>query len=205
MYGWVAIPSDLAARGAANIDTKEEKNMRLGNGLTLLAAILILGLTAVASKETPRVELNLRDTSGQRVRIRDLRGKVVVLNFWATWCGPCKAEMPMLVDAEKEYGPRGVVFVAASLDDPKNTSEILAFLKARNVSFSAWLGANGDDLERLEMGPAVPATAFLDSDGHIVARVQGQIRQQELKERLDWLTGSHTGNPPEAVVRHLEK
>jgi thiol-disulfide isomerase/thioredoxin len=178
---------------------------RTGQGWKLLIPILSLSLAALAAKATRQADLNLKDTSGQHVRLRDYRGKVVVVNFWATWCGPCKEEMPLLVSADKEYGPRGVVFIAVSLDDPKNTREILAFLKARNVNFPAWVGATSDDLERLEMGPAVPATAFLDAEGQIVARVQGQIRQAELTERLDWLTGAYTGNPPDAVVKHLEK
>ena len=54
------------------------------------------------------------------------------------------------------------------------------------------------------MGMAVPATAFLDQEGHILARVMGQLRKEEVKERLDWLTGNRTGPAPQALVKHLE-
>ena len=150
-------------------------------------------------------DLALKDLNGQRVRLRDYRGKPVVLNFWATWCGPCKDEIPMLVEAEKVYAPRGVVFIAASLDDEKTRKLVPAFLSASKVAFPVWMGATGDDLDKLGMGEAVPATAFIDGEGYIVCRVLGQIRHQELTERLEWLTGAHEGDPPQPLVKHLEK
>jgi hypothetical protein len=67
-----------------------------------------------------------------------------------------------------------------------------------------WIGATADDLDKLEMGPAVPATAFLDQEGHIVARILGQMRDGELRERLDWMMGTRF-TQPEALVNHLEK
>jgi thiol-disulfide isomerase/thioredoxin len=159
---------------------------------------------AVAAKEAPKSDLTLKDASGQKVRLRDLRGKIVVLNFWATWCGPCKAEMPLLVEAEKDYGGRGVVFVGASLDDEQSKGQVPAFTAMHKVDFPIWYGATGDDLAKLGLGEAVPATAFLDQEGHIVARVLGQLRKEEVQERLDWLTGDRRGPAPEAVVKHLE-
>ena len=162
-------------------------------------------LTFVLGFAPPRkVELTLKDMAGHRVRLSEFRGKVVVLNFWATWCGPCKAEMPALVAAEKDYASRGVVFVGASLDESKTRSQIPVFLSKYEVKFPVWVGATADDLAKLEMGPAVPATAFIDAEGQILFRVWGQFRDAEVKERLEWLTGPRTGPPPSALVKHLE-
>lgn len=157
------------------------------------------------SKEAPKAELTLKDAIGQKVNLRDYRGKIVVLNFWATWCGPCNDEMPMIVEIEKEYQSRGVVFVAASLDDAKTKSRIPAFVSKYQVGFPVWYGATGDDLAKLSLGEAVPDTAFLDQEGHIVARVLGQMRKEELKDRLDWLTGDRTGPAPQPLVKHVGK
>ena len=170
---------------------------------SLILTALILPLFG-ASKEPAKTELNLKDMNGQKVRLRDYRGKAVVLNFWATWCGPCKAELPMLVEAAKNYENRGVVFVAVSLDDEKTKQLVPAFVSAHQIGFPVWLGATGDDLAKLGLGEAVPAAAFVDQDGRIIARILGQLRQEDLKERLDWLTGDKTGAPPEALVKHLE-
>ena len=170
---------------------------------SLVLTALMLPLYG-ASKEPAKADLSLKDMNGQKVRLRDLRGKPVVLNFWATWCGPCKAELPMLVDAAKDYGSRGVVFVAVSLDDEKTKQLVPAFVNAQQIRFPVWLGATGDELAKLGLGEALPATAFLDQDGHIFSRILGQLRQEDLTERLDWLTGDKTGTPPNALVKHLE-
>jgi len=169
-----------------------------------LPAALLLPLAAL-SKDAPKAELTLKNADGQRVRLSDLRGKPVVLNLWATWCVPCNAEMPMLVEAEKTYSSKGIVFIAASLDDAKSKAGIPSFTTKYGVAFPVWLGATADDMDRLQMGPAVPATAFIDAEGRIVARVMGQMREDEMKERLDWLAGPKTGTPPQAIVKHLEK
>jgi thiol-disulfide isomerase/thioredoxin len=174
--------------------------------LTRCAVILSVPMLLLsgASKELAKSDLTLKDMNGQRVRLRDYRGKIVVLNFWATWCGPCKAELPMLVEAAKEYGSKGVVFVAASLDDEKTKQQVPAFVSAHEIGFPVWLGATGDDLAKLGLGEALPATAFLDPEGHILLRILGQLRQEDLKERLDWLIGDRSGPAPQAVVKHLE-
>jgi len=175
--------------------------------------LLALGLSIAAlsaprgsfPKPAPKTDLSLKDLNGKRVHLRDFRGKIVVLNFWATWCVPCNAEFPILVDAEHKYSVRGVAFVGASLDDDKTKKNIPSFLQKYHATFSIWVGASADDLDRLQMGPAVPATAFLDQDGEIVARIEGQLRPGEIEERLDWLLAGKTGSAPQALVTHLEK
>jgi len=164
--------------------------------LTMLASAL--GLCA----DAPTTDLALKDSAGRKVRLRDLRGKPVLLNFWATWCGPCNAEMPALVDLEKQYAGR-VAFIGASLDDAKTAPKIPAFIAKYQIDFPIWHGATLDDLDRLKLGDAVPDTAFLDAAGHLVARILGQARPEEVKERLDWLTGDHSTPPPTAFVKHL--
>jgi thiol-disulfide isomerase/thioredoxin len=170
--------------------------------VALVAALVVLAPAPGA--DAPKADLTLKDANGQKVRLRDLRGKPVVLNFWATWCIPCTAEMPMLVDMETEYAIRGVRFVAASLDDAKTKARIPAFLAEHKISYPVWYGATGDDLDQLKLGGAVPATAFLDAEGRIVARILGQARPEEVKERLDWLTGDKSAPPPQPVVKHLQ-
>jgi thiol-disulfide isomerase/thioredoxin len=173
--------------------------MRLPVPLAFVALAVLHGAGA------PKVDLTLKDAAGAKVRLRDLRGKPVLLNFWATWCGPCNAEMPMLVEFERQYASRGVQFVAASLDDAKTKARIPEFIARYNVAFPVWYGATGDDLDQLKLGEAVPATLFLDPEGGVVFRILGQARQEEVKERLEWLTGDRSSPPPPPLVKHLEK
>ncbi len=169
---------------------------------TDLGVLALVLASAAFAKDPPKVELVLKNLGGQRVRLSELRGNNVVLNFWATWCVPCNTEMPLLVEAEKNYGSRGVVFVGASLDDGKTRQHVPEFVRQYQVTFPVWVGATGDNLDDLGMGPAVPATAFIDREGRIVSRVRGQIRAGELEERLAWLAGSQT-TPPPPSVKHL--
>lgn len=166
-----------------------------------LALVALLSFVPVFG--APKPDLTLKDAHGQKVRLTDLRGKPVVLNFWATWCGPCNAEMPMLVELEKQYSGRGVMFIGASLDDKKTRGKIPAFVAEHGITFPIWYGATADDLEQLKLGVAVPATLFVDAEGQVVGRILGQARVEEVKERLEWLTGGKSTPAPPAVVTHL--
>src|ERR1017187_10470832 len=139
----------------------------------LIAIVLFL---SSAPSSSP-ADLTLSDMSGKKVHLKDDRGKIVVLNFWATWCGPCREEMPMLVESEKVWGPKAVVFIGASLDEKKTQKDIPAFLARYGVSFPVWIGASGDHLAKLGMGEAVPDTAFLDAEGVVFSRVLGEIKK----------------------------
>jgi hypothetical protein len=107
----------------------------------------------------------------------------------------------MLVEAEKYYNPKGVVFIAASVDDRKTKKSVPNFVNKYNVGFPVWLDAATRDLLRLRMGAAVPTTAFLDREGRIVARVEGEMHEGDLRERLDWLLGDRIGPAPPATLR----
>ncbi len=172
----------------------------------LSLAMLVYGAdTGTPAKKESPVDLTLSTLDSKKVHLKDLRGEPVVLNLWATWCGPCREEMPMMVEAEKLWGQKGVAFIAASLDDGKTKKNIPAFVNEFHVTFPIWTGATGDDLAKLRLGEAVPDTAFLDAEGIVFARVLGEIRRPELDERLTWVTGDRTAPAPTARVVHLDK
>ena len=141
----------------------------------LISVVLLFAVSTIAEKPA---ELNLRNVEGKKVRLSEYRGKIVVLNFWATWCGPCREEMPMMVEAEKRWASKGVTFIAVSLDDNKTKQNIPAVLERYHVNFPAWTGASTDELDKLRLGQGVPDTAFLDESGLIIARVLGEIQRE---------------------------
>ncbi len=160
-------------------------------------------LTAGAgAKANDRPDLSLRDLSGAKHSIADYRGKVLVVNFWATWCGPCREELPMLNAVAKQYAPKGVVFIEASLDGKRDEQKIPAFLAKEEVEFHVWVGATPGTLKKLSLGKIIPATLIVDRNGRAVGRLLGEARRHELTLRLDWILAGESGPAPAAVVTH---
>jgi thiol-disulfide isomerase/thioredoxin len=173
--------------------------------LWVLFFLVLLAASAGASVDKP-ASLSLKDVQGQNVRLSDLRGKIVVLNFWATWCGPCGVEMPLLMRVASSYTGKKVIVVGASIDDLGKGSrdKIRAYLEKQQIQYPIWIGASDLDIQRLRMGIAVPATAILDVNGVIRFRILGQMRPGELEERIDWLLSEQQGQAPPALTRHLD-
>ena len=125
----------------------------------------------------PDFELPALD--GKKVKLSDLRGKAVLLNFWATYCGPCKIEMPWFVELQKEYGPQGFQIVGVAMDDA-STEEIAKFAKEMGVNYPILIGQ--DSVAQSYGGVSVlPTTFFIDRDGKVTAREFG------LRSRSDFV------------------
>lgn len=175
-----------------------------------LLAVMLLGLAAGQfasgdqSDEEKPAALTLKDMQGKKAKLSDLRGKIVVLNFWATWCSPCNVEMPMLLMAAKSYGDKNVAFVGASVDSSETQGKVGAFVQKLQITYPIWAGATDVDMKRLQIGDEVPATLFLDEKGIVRARILGQMRSGEIEERLDWLLRNQQGKAPDPLIKHLD-
>jgi thiol-disulfide isomerase/thioredoxin len=116
-------------------------------------------------------DFELRALDGNNLKLSDLRGKAVLLNFWATYCGPCKIEMPWFVELQKEYGPQGFQIVGVAMDDA-STEDIAKFAKEMGVNYPILLGK--ESVGQSYGGVSVlPTTFFLDRDGKLIAREFG--------------------------------
>lgn len=170
-----------------------------------IAALLVLCLLPMAhAKRVPN--LGFQDLTGKTTNLSDLRGSITVINFWATWCGPCQEELPLLSKLEQQYESRKVRFVAVSADEnadsSKTRAKIDAFAKAHNVSMEVWAGASLDTLDRLSLGNELPATIIVDEQGEVIARILGEAREPDITNALDWLLNGRQGPAPTAVTKH---
>ena len=157
-------------------------------------------LTAIASAESaPR--LSLKDLSGRTQKLSSLRGKVIVLNFWATWCEPCQDELPRISKLAQSYAGQDVQFVAVSIDAAKDREKIEPLLRRLNVDLDVWTGADLDTLEKFGLGNVVPGTLVIDEKGQVVTRVMGEARDEDVSSPLDWLIQGRIGPAPPPLLK----
>ncbi len=178
--------------------------------LALLAFLAVpLGILAQegnqASSPNPLSTLALRDMQGQEHSLGSLRGKIVVLNFWATWCAPCREEMPLLGSLQKRYRAQGVQVIGASVDDKSTQAQIAPFVEKLKINFSIWIGATIEHMQSLGLGRALPATAILDRDGQILSRIIGVVTKVDLQQRIDWLLSDRTAPAPAPLLNTIEQ
>ncbi|QYO67650.1 TlpA family protein disulfide reductase [Leptolyngbya sp. 7M] len=131
--------------------------------------------------------LSLKDLTGSVQSLENYRGRIVVLNFWATWCEPCRKEMPDLSAIQNDYAALGVQVIGAAGDELADSAKVLRFIREVKVNFPVWVGATTDDMVRFGVGEVLPATVIIDKNGKIVWREIGMIKPDVLRKELDKL------------------
>jgi hypothetical protein len=113
--------------------------------------------------------------------------------------------MPLLVFLQNRYATRGVQVIAASVDDESTRDAIPEFSRRLKLNFPVWLGATIEDMQRLGLGKALPASAVIDRDGRIVGRIIGMVNKVDLTKRIEWLLGDRLTPAPLPLINTLEK
>lgn len=167
--------------------------------LLVIALALSLAPAALSSNRAP--SLKVKDLNGQTVKLSSLRGHIVVLCFWATWCAPCQEELPRLSAISKSYAGKDVRFIAVSIDGKKDVHKIQPFLQKHDIELDVWTGANADTLDRFGLGDIVPGTVILDEQGDAISRIMGEARENDIRSAVDWLLNQRNGPAPAAMVR----
>jgi len=167
---------------------------------SLLLCLALLSGSAFA-KRVP--DPTFKTLDGQSHKLSTLRGQIVVVNFWATWCGPCQEELPRLSQIAASYSGKPVSFVFISIDEPKNRSKIPSALTKLHLDFTSWIGADTDTLDSFGLGNIVPGTLILDETGAPVARIVGEAREDDVRKPVDWLLDGKKGDPPQALTKRL--
>ena len=126
----------------------------------VLLAWLAVGTVAIE----PAPELVWTDLNGHEQTLEAYRDHIVVLNFWATWCAPCREEMPDLVRIQKRYGKYGVQVIGASADPPSGRASVEEFVRRQKINFPILLGATTEQMQALDVGVVLPATVVIDRD-----------------------------------------
>ena len=172
--------ADQATTSSASISPRRQGSSRLlilGVGTTILIAVFTLVWQQSAKYEPLAVgkaapDFSLADLNEKHYRLSDFRGKVVFLNFWATWCKPCREEMPSMEILNKNFEKDGLVILAVSIDRVTTTKDIPPFVKGMNLTFPVLVDSWGQtDKPYKRMG--VPETFIIDQQGIIQEIVIG--------------------------------
>ena len=127
-------------------------------------------------------EFTLQSLDGKTVHLSDFRGKAVLLNFWATWCQPCKIEMPWFADLQKRYGPEGLQIIGVAMDDASQ-EDISKFAKDLGVNYPILMGKEdvGDAYGGVQF---LPATFYIGRDGKVIGKVFGLKGKGEIEDNV---------------------
>jgi len=133
------------------------------------------------------VDLTLKDLSGVEQSLQSLRGRIVVLNFWATYCIPCRKEMPDLAAVQNEFAPLGVQVIGVSTDDIADRNKVLQFVRETKINFPIWVGGSVEHMMKFGLGTALPGTVVIDRDGKIVKIISGVVDPAMLRKEIQSL------------------
>ena len=156
------------------------KNTRMRSLIMIFLCLTFIGACSTADEGKvlagPAPHFTLEDISGKSLSLSDVKGKVVVVDFWATWCGPCRMSIPELVDLQEKYGAKGLVVVGISVDDEKvSKGELVAFKEKMRINYPI-LRANDKvyvDYFGRTSGFSIPTMFVIDREGKVRNRFVG--------------------------------
>jgi thiol-disulfide isomerase/thioredoxin len=173
--------------------------------VALMVALMLYVGFHMARRSAPRIakstvapDFSLESLDGKSLRLSDLRGKAVLLNFWATWCGPCKIEMPWFVELQNQYGAQGLQIVGVAMDDASK-EDIARFAKDMGVNYPILIGKEsiGDQYGGI---PALPESFFIGRDGKMVDKIIGLKGKGEIEDAIKKALNTQPANSQAAAV-----
>lgn len=165
----------LAAFGVSSCNSNDLPSRRSTSNLPALPAVVL--------------DTEMRGASGNSIKLSDYSGKVVLINLWATWCGPCRVETPELVRLHKEYQDRGVEFVGLSTEDPDSSAQkVRDFVSQHGVVYPIGWATREVALTLMQGQTSIPQSFIITRDGRIQKRIMGfhpQKTPPQLKQALE--------------------
>ena len=145
-----------------------------------------------ASAQTPEKQLALKDTNGKTFKLSDFKGKVVLLNFWATWCPPCREEMPDLIELQRKYRTAGLQVIGITYP-PQKLSEVRRFIRRLKANYPIALGTKNIKL-LFTKSDVLPLTIVFDRAGQVREVIEGILLPEEFEEKIKPLLSAQKKN-----------
>ena len=149
---------------------------------TRIWVVVFLLFTGSSFGQIRNKDLKLRDTRGRVFRLSDHRGKVVLINFWATWCPPCRAEIPDLIKLQRQYRANGLQIIGVTYP-PQRLSQVRTFARKLNVNYPLALGTK--ETKRLfTSSETLPMTVIIDRNGEVREVIEGILLPEEFEQKI---------------------
>jgi thiol-disulfide isomerase/thioredoxin len=148
----------------------------------LFAAIIAFAPASSFAQEVKAPRLDLKDINGRVLRLSDYRGKVVLINFWATWCPPCRAEMPDLVKLQREHGKEGLQIIGVTYP-PETTARVRRFARSLKVNYPIALGTR-EIKTRFSSEEILPLTVVINRNGKVSDIISGILLREEFEQKI---------------------
>jgi peroxiredoxin len=148
----------------------------------LLVLLMVFAIPIGASAQQRALNLSFKDIRGKTIRLSDFRGKVLLLNFWATWCVPCRAEIPDLIKNQRRYRARGLRILGITYP-PERISEVRRFTRKLKLNYPVMIGSK-ETKQSFTFSETLPLTVVIDREGNIRAIIEGVMYSDEFKEKV---------------------
>jgi peroxiredoxin len=154
--------------------------------IPLIAALMFAqGTQTSVETRTANLQFTVDDISGKHVALDSYKGEVILLDFWATWCAPCRKQIPEFMDLYKRYKSRGVVVLGVSVDE--SPAAVKKFVKELRVNYPILLSGTRDDLQQAFGPPGFPTLYIIDRDGQIRSQHTGLTSMEEVERTINLL------------------
>jgi len=153
--------------------------------IALIAFTLIVSAATFASEEKPAPDFALTDLAGNEITLGDLTGKVIFLNFWATWCGPCRHEIPDFIEFYDRYKKQGVEIIGISVD--KSAKKVKEFMDEHKINYPVAMATN-EIMGDYKPGRYIPTTIIINPKGDIVEKKVGIMDKATLESYFQELS-----------------
>jgi len=151
--------------------------------MKIVVTLLFLFVPVVAlGQESQPAQLTVKDIRGRYIRLSDYRGKVVLVNFWATWCPPCRKEIPDLIRLQRQYRSRGLQIIGVTYP-PQKLAEVRRFVQRARINYPVGLGTE-ETKSRLGRSEALPTTIVIGTDGRIRDIIEGILLPEEFEQKI---------------------
>ena len=151
-------------------------------GIVFTAIMIAFWPTSVSGQGVKAPQFKLRDLNGRTVRLSDYKGKVVLINFWATWCPPCRAEMPDLVRLQHDYAKQGLQIIGITYP-PERKDRVRRFARSLKVNYPIVLGTR-EIKARFSSEETLPLTVVINRDGTVSEIISGILLHEEFDEKI---------------------